>query len=278
MIEMLLATMLVGVLTTLSILTFQAVTHGWQSSTDYLDKMQRTDYALNQLIIALRSAYWPESGDSGTGKSEETTKGGGTGEGKDRNQYGFYDPYDREGDRPGDSDIIEWTKKGSALIGSENAMADSVHRVRVMILEEGDTEDGDDDKFETFKFREAIKKTGLYARAFVDPGLASTSEEKDTREFYQQPTLIADGVVGFRCRTIKEPPSKTNEKSGQKGSYDKDSDAIQDTYEDKGFPYAVELTLYIEKRDDDFFSQKEKSTVVRVIKIPVYEHSQGGSK
>ena len=276
MIEMLLATMLVGVLTTLSILTFQAVSHGWQASTDYLDKMQRTDYALNQLIIALRSAYWPEEGDSGSSKSSEATKGGGN-KGESRNQYGFYDPYKREGNRPNDSDIIEWTKKGSALIGSENAMADSVHRVRVMILEEGDTEDGDDDKFETFKFRERIKKTGLYARAFVDPGLASTSEEKDAREYYPQPTLIADGVVGFRCRTIKEPPSKTNDKSGKKGSYDKDSDAVQDTFEDKGFPYAVELTLYIEKRDDEMFSQKEKSTVVRVVKIPIYEHSQGGT-
>ena len=45
----------------------------------------------------------------------------------------------------------------------------------------------------------------------------------------------------------------------------------------KGFPYAVELTLFIEKRDDEFFSQKEKSTVVRVVKIPIYESSQGGS-
>ena len=274
MIEMLLATMLVGVLTTLSILTFQAVTHGWQASTDYLDKMQRTDYALNQLIIALRSAYWPEEGDS---KSSGAAKSGGSG-GEDRNQYGFYDPYEREGERPSDSDIIEWTKKGSALIGSENAMADSVHRVRVMILEEGDTEDGDDDKFVKFKFREAIKKTGLYARAFVDPALASnTSEKDDAREYYPQPTLVADGVVGFRCRTIKEPPSKTNDKSRKKGGYDKDSDAIQDKFEDKGFPYAVELTLFIEKRDDEFFSQKEKATIVRVVKIPVYEHSQGGS-
>ena len=277
MIEMLLATMLVGVLTTLSVLTFQAVTHGWQASTDYLDKMQRTDYALNQLIIALRSAYWPEEG--GSGKSSEATRGGGTDDGQDRNQYGFYDPYDREGERPGDSDIIEWTKKGSALIGSENAMADSVHRVRVMILEEGDTEDGDDDKFEKFKFRESIKKTGLYARAFVDPALASSTTDKDdAHDYYPQPTLVADGVVGFRCRTIKEPPSKTNEKSGKKGSYDKDSDAVQDKYEDKGVPYAVELTLFVEKRDDEFFSQKEKSTVVRVVKIPIYEHSQGGSK
>ena len=275
MIEMLLATMLVGVLTTLSILTFQAVTHGWQASTDYLDKMQRTDYAFNQLIIALRSAYWPESTDA---KSDSKTDGKSADPSKARNTYGFYDPYKREGDRPSDSDIIEWTKKGSALIGSENAMADSVHRVRVMILEEGDTEDGDDDKFPKFRFRESVKKTGLYARAFVDPGLASdTSEEDSANDFYPQPTLVADGVVGFRCRTIKEPPSKTNDKSRKKGGYDKDSDAVQDTFEDAGFPYAVELTLFIEKRDDEFFSQKEKSTVVRVIKIPVYEHSQGGS-
>jgi len=279
MLEMLVATMLVGVLTTLSVLTFQAVTHGWQASTDYLDKMQRTDYALNQLIIALRSAYWPESSESGSGKSAAATKGGGSGTGEERNQYGFYDPYDREGNRPSDSDIIEWTKKGSALIGSENAMADSVHRVRVMILEEGDTEDGDDDKFRKFKFREAIKKTGLYARAFVDPGLASdTNEKDDAREFYAQPTLVADGVVGFRCRTIKEEPSKTNGKSRKKGGYDKDSDAVADTFEDAGFPYAVELTLFIEKRDDEFFSQREKSTVVRVVRIPVFQHSQGGTK
>ena len=269
MVEMLLATMLVGVLTTLSILTFQAVTHGWQTSTDYLDKVQRTDYALNQLIVALRSAYYPE-----TAKDESKAKEGDSS--KSRNEYGFYDPYDREGDRPSDSDIIEWTKKGSALIGSENVMADSVHRVRVMILEEGDDEDGDDDKFEKFKFRESIKKTGLYARAFVDPALASSAEDDKAQEYYQQPTLIADGVVGFRCRTIKDPPSAEG-KSEKKGGYDKDSDAVQDTYEDGGFPYAVELTLFIEKRDDEFLSQKEKSTVVRVVRIPVYEYSKGNS-
>ena len=275
MIELLLATMLVGVLTTLSILTFQAVTHGWQASTDYLDKMQRTDYALNQLIIALRSAYWP---DSAAGQSESKTGGKGADPSKSRNTYGFCDPYDRGGERPSDSDVIEWTKKGSALIGSESVMADSVHRVRVMILEEGDTEDGDDDKFEKFKFREPIRKTGLYARAFVDPALASdTSEKDDAHDVYPQPTLVADGVVGFRCRTIKEPPSKTNDKSRKKGGYDKDADTVKDTYEDKGFPYEVELTLFMEKRDDEFFSQKEKSTVVRVVKIPIYEHSQGGS-
>ena len=271
LIELLLATMLVGVLTTLSVLTFLAVTRGWQASTDYLDKMQRTDYALNQLIIALRSAYYPE-----TASSETRTVGKSADPAKARNVYGFYDPYDREGERPSDSDIIEWTKKGPALVGSENAMADSAHRVRVMILEEGDNEDGDDDKFEKFKFRESVKKTGLYARAFVDPALASTAEDDKAQEYYQQPTLVADGVVGFRCRTIKDPPSSTDKKSGKKGSYDKNSDAVSDTYEDTGFPYAVELTLFIEKRDDGFFSQKEKATIVRVVRIPIAEFSKGG--
>ena len=62
MIEMLLATVLVGVLTTFSVLTFRSVSHGWQVSTDYLDKMQRTDYALNQVVSGLRSMYYPHDG------------------------------------------------------------------------------------------------------------------------------------------------------------------------------------------------------------------------
>ena len=254
MIELLLATMLVGVLTTLSVLTFHAVTRGWQASTDFLDKVQRTDYALNQLIIALRSSYYPEEGGE---------------------NYGFFDPYDREGSRPRDSDIIEWTKKGSALIGSENAMADSVHKVRVMILEEGDTEDGDDEEFEKFRFKEPVKKTGLYARAFVDPALAYQGTEKDTQEFYQQPTLVADGVVGFRCRTIKEPPTEANGMAGQKGGYEKDK--LEDEYKDKKFPYKVELTLTIEKRDDDWQSQRERQTIVRIVRIPIYEFASEAS-
>ena len=251
LIEMLLATMLVGVLTTLSVLTFMAVTHSWQTSTDFLDKMQRTDYALNQLSVALQCSYYPDVADE---------------------EYGFYDPYDRDGERPTDSDIIEWTKKGSALIGSQNANADTAHKVRVMVLEEGDTEDGDREKFPRFRFREPIQKTGLYARAFVDPALASKSEDDGKDEFYPQPTLIADGVIGFRCRTIKERPTDANGMVGQKGSYVKDK--LEDTYEDKKFPYKVELTLTIEKRDDDFLSRKERQTVVRVIRIPIYGQSQ----
>ena len=62
MVELLLATFLVGVVTALSALTFNAVTRGWQVSADYMDKMQRTDYALDQVISGLRSMYYPHDG------------------------------------------------------------------------------------------------------------------------------------------------------------------------------------------------------------------------
>ena len=63
MIEILLATLILGVLTTLSVLTFNAVSNGWQVSADYMDKMQRTDFALNQLVSGLRSMYYPHDGE-----------------------------------------------------------------------------------------------------------------------------------------------------------------------------------------------------------------------
>ena len=254
MIEMLLATLLFGIVMTLSYLTFWAISRGWQTSTDYLDKIQHTDYAINQLISALRSSYYPRTADE---------------------NYGFYDPYERDGRDADDSDIIEWTKMGNSLVGSGSALADSAHRIRVMVLEEGDTEDGDDEKFPRFRFREPIRKTGLYARVFVDPALAAGEEDetdKSAHDYYTQPTLIADGIVGFRCRTVKEPPSATGDTGGKKGSYEKDK--LEDKYEDKKFPYKVELTLFMEVENGLFLSQSEKRTIIRTIRIPIYEQSQ----
>ena len=62
MVEILLAALLLGVLTTVSVMTFNAVSRGWQVSTDYMDKMQRTDFALNQVVSGLRSMYYPHDG------------------------------------------------------------------------------------------------------------------------------------------------------------------------------------------------------------------------
>jgi len=250
MIEMLLATMLVGILTTLSVLTFQAVTRGWQVSADYMDKMQRTDYALNQVISGLRSMYYPHDG-----KQDE--------------RYGFYLVDKGDGDNPRTSDIIEWSKTGPAIVGTKNAIADTVHRVQVMVLEEGDDD-----------YREPIQKTGLYARLCGDVALIPNDDNDDTDysfgndELYQ-PLLIADGVVGFNCRVV---PKQEDVKGGVKNAGENDKKQFKDEFsESNSVPYKVELTFKIEKADESFGSRHERAPLVRVIKIPIHEQSLDGS-
>ena len=149
MIEILLATLITAVLTTLSIVTFNAVSNGWQISTDYVDKTQRTDFALNQLVSGLRSMYYPHDGEQSY-------------------DYGFVLTDNGDGEQPDKSDIIEWSKIGSAIVGSKSSVADTVHRVQVMILEEGNSD-----------YKEPIEVTGLYARQCPDVALRSAENATD---------------------------------------------------------------------------------------------------
>ena len=251
MIEMLLATMLVGVLTTLSILTFQSVTHGWQISTDYMDKMQRTDYALHQVIAGLRSMYYPHDG-------------------KQDDRYGFVLSDNGDGSDPRRSDVIEWSKTGPAIVGTKNAIADTVHRVQVMVLEEGNND------YET-----KIQKTGLYARLCSDAALIPKDDGDETDysfandELYQ-PLLIADGVVGMNCRVLK-----TQEAAGEgsaRNAGENDREKFEDEFaESNAVPYKVELTFFIEKPDASFRSQTSRAPMVRIVRIPVHEQSLDGA-
>ena len=250
LIEMLLATMLVGVLTTFSILTFRSVSHGWQVSADYLDKMQRTDYALNQVISGLRSMYYPHDGSQ-------------------NEKYGFILQNRGEGEDPRRSDVIEWSKLGSALVGTKSDKADSVHRVQIMVLEEGDDD-----------YAEPIQKTGLYARIMRDSALGEDKDEDDTdltfgnADLYQ-PVLIADGVTGFNCRVLKkaedaEATGANNNKSDRREFEDEFS-------ESNAVPYKVELTFQIEKPDDTFRSQTHRAPMVRIVRLPIHEQSLDGA-
>ena len=250
MIEMLLATVLVGVLTTFSVLTFRSVSHGWQVSADYLDKMQRTDYALNQVVSGLRSMYYPHDGSQNS-------------------KYGFMLTNKGEGEDPRRSDIIEWSKLGSAIVGTKSDKADSVHRVQVMVLEEGDSD-----------YAEPIQKTGLYARIMRDSALGEDKDEDDTdltfgnAELYQ-PVLIADGVTGFNCRVLKK--AEDAEASGARDN-ENDKKKFEDEFtESNSVPYKVELTFQIEKPDDTFRSQTRRAPLVRIVRIPIHEQSLDGA-
>lgn len=252
MIEMLLATVLVGVLTTFSILTFRSVSHGWQVSADYLDKLQRTDYALNEVMSGLRSMYYPHDG-----KQDE--------------KYGFTLQNRGDGEDPRRSDVIEWSKLGSAIVGTKSDKANSVHRVQVMVLEEGDDD-----------YAEPIQKTGLYARIMRDSALGEDKDEDDTdltfanAELYQ-PILVADGVTGFNCRVLKTAEEAESAASGAKGVKN-DVKKFEDEFaESNSVPYKVELTFHIEKPDESFRSQTKRAPLVRIVRIPIHEQSLDGA-
>lgn len=252
MIEMLLATVLVGVLTAFSIMTFRSVSHGWQVSADYLDKMQRTDYALNQVVSGLRSMYYPHDGSQ-------------------NEKYGFVLTDNGDGQDPRRSDVIEWSKLGSALVGTKSDKADSVHRVQVMVLEEGDDD-----------YAEPIQKTGLYARIMRDSALGEDKDEDDVdltfgnAELYQ-PILVADGVTGFNCRVQKTAEAAESAASGAK-DVKNDTKKFEDEFaESNSVPYKVELTFQIEKPDDNFRSQTKRAPLVRIVRIPIHEQSLDGA-
>ena len=247
LVEMLLATMLVGVLTALSMLTFQSVSRSWQVSTDYLDKMQRTDYALEQVTSGLLSLYYPHGGSQVA-------------------EYGFALTNRGDGDRPDKSDVIEWSKVGPALVGTKNALANKVHRIQLMVLEEGNND-----------YAEPIRKTGLYAR--ISPDAAPLAKKNADGKDYtlgnlelHQPFLVVDGVDGFNCRVMK---SKDNAFLSD-GRNNKD--AFEDEFtESNAVPYKVELTFYVEREDERFRSQRRRIPSVRIVRLPIHEQSLDGA-
>jgi prepilin-type N-terminal cleavage/methylation domain-containing protein len=246
LLELMLAVVLLGVMTTISILTFRAVTNGWRVSRDYMDRLERTDYSLDQLVSALKSSYYPHSGSQ-------------------NGEYGFVLTDGGDGSSPEDSDQIEWSKQGSALVGSDSS-SDAVHRLQLMVLEEGSDDWG-----------VRIERTGLYVRvkphAKVIISEDSTKEEKDfgfESDEHYRPILVASDIDGFDCRVLKDPPKTDNSSSG-------DSDWEDEFSESNAVPYKVQLTFYIEKEDPQYRSQKTRIPILRTVRIPVYEQSKDGA-
>lgn len=250
LVELLLATMLAGVVTALSALTFQSVSHGWQVSADYLDKSQRADYALEQVISGLRSAYYPRGGSQSA-------------------DYGFVLENRGDGSRPDRSDVISWTKTGPAIVGNRSDLADTVHRVQVMVLEEGDDD-----------YAQPISRTGLYARLCRDAALVPKDSDGADYTFANadlyQPLLVADGVTGFNCRVLATADAASD--SGAKGEAEVEKRDFEDEFSaSNALPYKVELTFFVEKADESFLSRRDRAPIVRIVRIPLHEQSLDGA-
>ncbi len=168
LIELLAAILIMSFITIVAGITFTSVLNGWHRATALADRMQTADYALNQVVAGLRSAYYPADGNQ-----------------KDEWGLALYDNGD--GEDPSSSDWIEWTKIGTSMIGSKSAFSETTHRVRMWVEEE----------------RSRDEPGGLKIRVW-NPDLFVEDETRFDEEDYGEEMMLVENVVGFDCQVQKD--------------------------------------------------------------------------
>ena len=114
LLEILLAVALLAVATSVTYMAFSTVASAWKRSQALSFDIHHADFVMEQLEMALRSAYY-----------------------QDRT-CGFV--LEDGGDGPGASDKISWVKLGGALVGADCPFIGTPHRIKFFL------EDGKDDK------------------------------------------------------------------------------------------------------------------------------------
>lgn len=230
LVEVMLATVLLAIMSFVCFFTFSTVVRAWTVSTETADKMQRADYALNQVVSALRSAWCPTSGNVND------------------NTYGFM--LIDDGDADDSCDMIQWTKLGSAIIGTRSILRETPHTVRVWAQPaEGDN------------------PGGLWVKA----GQLDLIAEED-REDYDfddddvfEPYVLVTGVQGFNCRVLDKATPYNDDGTPNWQDEWITSNAI---------PRAVELTFTMEPTEP----RGDPVRIRRVVEIPLWDLSQNGAK
>ncbi len=115
LIELMLSLSLLAIVCTVTCLTFSVSLRAWKKGTSMTDSLHHGDYVVEQLVMGLRSMYYPES--------------------RPGKLYGFW--HEDNGSGEDARDVISWVKLGSALVGSGSPFVDSPHRVKFYI----DTDD-----------------------------------------------------------------------------------------------------------------------------------------
>ena len=168
MLEILLAIMILSIMTIISTLVFHTVVRNWTIATEMADNMQRVDYVTEQVVYALRSAYFPISGETS-------------------NADGFMLLDQNENNNPDESDVISWTKLGPAIVGRNSRFARSPHKVTLFVRSE---RDADEDH-----------PAGLIAQVIGEDKFRPDDFDEDDEENWDW-FLLGSQVQGFNCRVL----------------------------------------------------------------------------
>ena len=178
-VELMLAVLILSILTIVSTWTFHTIIRNWNLATEMADNMQRTDYALAQITSALRSAYFPTSGETSESDGFQLENG------NDRND-------------PEESDMIAWTKLGPAIVGRNSRFAKSPHHVSIYVVEPGESD------------VEAYAKGGLVCDVIGEKKFRPEDFDEDDLENWDR-FVLSEDVQGFNCRVLdKDQPFDNN--------------------------------------------------------------------
>ncbi len=164
MVELILAVTLLAVITSVAYFTFDAGVRAWRSGSGMADSLSHADYVLEQVVMGLRSAYYPDS----KGPNAD---------------YGFV-LTDDEADGASAHDVISWVKLGSALIGSSNSFAGIPHRVEISVRDHDTDPELDGSGFAVRTWR-------------IDAQPEDFDPEEDVEPFF-----LTSRVIGMNCRTL----------------------------------------------------------------------------
>jgi prepilin-type N-terminal cleavage/methylation domain-containing protein len=115
MIEIMVALALVSMAAAMTYVTFHGVVNAWRRGTALAEDLHHGDFVMDQLVLGLRSAYYPDSGGSVRG-------------------YGLWLEDNGSGESAADS--ISWVKQGSALTDSNSPTVAGPHRIQFLMTED----------------------------------------------------------------------------------------------------------------------------------------------
>lgn len=120
LLEILLAIAIMAAVSVVTFMAFFIVAKAWRKGLQLSDELHHGDFVMEQLTMALRSTYYPDS------------KGR-------RSAYGFWMEDGGSGERA--SDVISWVKLGGALVGRQKSLSGGPHRIVFSIDRDDEGED-----------------------------------------------------------------------------------------------------------------------------------------
>lgn len=179
-VELMLAVLILSILTIVSTWTFHTIIRNWNLSTEMADNVQRADYALAQVTSALRSAYFPSSGEATVADGFQLE------DGNPRND-------------PEESDMIAWTKLGPAIVGGNSRFAKSAHHISMYVVEPGKSD------------VEAYANGGLVCDVIGESKFRPEDFDEDDVDNWDH-FVLSENVQGFNCRVLdKNEPFKSGQ-------------------------------------------------------------------